>query len=92
MGFLWLGVGPLVAGSVVERFGLRWQAMLQGVTFSCHQMGSFLGALGGGIVFDLFGNYTMAVQSGVALGLGAGIVQIFVALTRPAGPRAPAPA
>ena len=30
MGFLWLGVGPLVAGSVVEMFGLRWQAMIQG--------------------------------------------------------------
>jgi hypothetical protein len=24
MGLLWLGVGPLVAGSVVEMFGLRW--------------------------------------------------------------------
>ncbi|MGE0807623.1 MAG: MFS transporter, partial [Burkholderiaceae bacterium] len=27
MGFLWLGVAPLIAGSVVEMFGLRWQAM-----------------------------------------------------------------
>jgi hypothetical protein len=33
MGFLWLGVGPLVAGSVVEMFGLRWQAMIQGLAF-----------------------------------------------------------
>lgn len=90
MGFLWLGVGPLVAGSVVERFGLRWQAMLQGVTFTCHQLGSFLGALGGGFVFDLFGNYDHAVRFGVALGLVAGVVQITVALMRP--PRAPLPA
>ncbi|WP_375688110.1 MFS transporter [Pseudooceanicola sp. LIPI14-2-Ac024] len=90
MGFLWLGVGPLVAGSVVERFGLRWQAMLQGVTFFCHQIGSFLGALGGGLVFDLFGNYTHAVQFGVTLGLVAGVVQIAVALAHP--PRAPMPA
>src|SRR5450631_1970962 len=28
MGFLWLGVGPLVAGAVVEMFGLQWQAMI----------------------------------------------------------------
>ena len=27
MGFLWLGVAPLVAGLVAEMFGLRWQAM-----------------------------------------------------------------
>jgi mannose-6-phosphate isomerase-like protein (cupin superfamily) len=41
MGFLWLGVGPLVAGSVVEMFGLRWQAMVQGLAFMSHQVGSF---------------------------------------------------
>ncbi|OWU86254.1 MFS transporter [Oceanicola sp. 22II-s10i] len=93
MGFLWLGVGPLIAGSVAERFGLRWQAMLQGVTFSFHQIGSFLGALGGGLVFDLFGNYDVAVKFGVSLGLFAGIVQIAVALSRRSGtPGAPQPA
>ncbi|MGR3320737.1 MAG: MFS transporter [Pseudooceanicola sp.] len=92
MGFLWLGVGPLVAGSVVERFGLRWQAMLQGVTFFSHQIGSFLGALGGGIVFDLFGAYDHALQFGIGLGLFAGVVQIAVALARPPAPRAPLPA
>src|SRR5258706_10932689 len=27
MGFLWLGVAPLVSGAVAEMFGLRWQAM-----------------------------------------------------------------
>ena len=48
MGFLWLGVSPLIAGSVAETFGLRWQAMLQGTAFMFHQAGSFLGALGGG--------------------------------------------
>src|ERR1700754_3815392 len=26
MGFMWLGVGPLVAGAVAEMFGLPWQA------------------------------------------------------------------
>src|SRR3546814_17141155 len=52
MGFLWLGVAPLVTGSVVEMFGLRWLPMLQGVTFFSHQIGSFLGAFGGGWVFD----------------------------------------
>ena len=52
MGFLWLGVGPLVAGAVAEMFGLQWQAMIQGLAFMSHQLGSFLGAYGGGLIYD----------------------------------------
>ena len=33
MGFLWLGVAPLVTGYIGETFGLRWQAMLGGIAF-----------------------------------------------------------
>lgn len=89
MGFLWLGVGPLVAGTIGETFGLRWQAMLGGVAFMSHQMGSFLGAYGGGVLFDRLGSYTLAWQVGVALGLSAGLVQMGFALARP--PRPPQP-
>ena len=89
MGFLWLGVGPLVAGSVVEMFGLRWQAMIQGVAFMSHQVGSFVGALGGGLLFDALGSYDLAWRLGVAMGLTAGIVQVAFALLRP--PPAPRP-
>ncbi len=89
MGFLWLGVGPLVAGSVVEMFGLRWQAMIQGVAFMSHQVGSFVGALGGGLLFDALGSYDLAWRLGVAMGLTAGIVQVAFALMRP--PPAPTP-
>ena len=71
MGFLWLGVGPLVAGAVAEMFGLRWQAMIQGLAFMSHQLGSFLGAYGGGLIYDALGSYTMAWRIGVALGLAA---------------------
>lgn len=80
MGFLWLGVAPLVTGSVVEMFGLRWLPMLQGVTFFSHQIGSFLGAFGGGWVFDTLGSYDLALQVGVGLGVTAGLVQILSAL------------
>ena len=82
MGFLWLGVAPLVAGAVAEMFGLRWLAMLQGVTFLSHQFGSFLGAFGGGWVFDTLGSYDLALQLGVGLGLFAGVVQILSTLIR----------
>jgi len=82
MGFLWLGVVPLMAGWIAERFGLRWQAMLSGVAFVSHQLGSFVGAYGGGLLFDLFGSYTAAWQGGVAIGLVAGIVQAAFAWER----------
>jgi predicted MFS family arabinose efflux permease len=83
MGFLWLGVGPLVAGSVVEMFGLRWQAMIQGVAFMSHQIGSFVGAFGGGLLFDSLGSYDLAWRLGVSIGLLAGLVQVSFALLRP---------
>ena len=80
MGFLWLGVAPLVTGYIGETFGLRWQAMLGGIAFMSHQLGSFLGALGGGLVFDAMGSYNRAVQVGVLLGLLAGLVQMAFSL------------
>jgi predicted MFS family arabinose efflux permease len=86
MGFLWLGVGPLVAGAVVEMFGLQWQAMIQGLAFMSHQLGSFVGAYGGGLIYDALGSYTMAWRIGVALGLAAGIIQVTFALLRPTEP------
>jgi predicted MFS family arabinose efflux permease len=86
MGFLWLGVGPLVAGAVAEMFGLKWQAMIQGLAFMSHQIGSFVGAFGGGLLYDALGSYTMAWRIGVALGLAGGIIQIAFALVRPSAP------
>ncbi len=85
MGFLWLGVVPLVAGSVAEMFGVRWQAMIQGLAFFGHQLGSFTGAFGGGVLYDWLGSYELAWRFGVGLGLLAGVVQIVVALVRPPG-------
>ena len=85
-GFLWLGVGPLVAGAVAEMFGLKWQAMIQGIAFVSHQLGSFIGAYGGGLIYDALGSYDMAWRTAVALGLTAGVVQIAFALLRPTEP------
>jgi predicted MFS family arabinose efflux permease len=94
MGFLWLGVAPLVAGLVAEYFGLRFQAMIQGIAFMSHQLGSFLGAFGGGVLFDLNGDYVLAWQLGVGMGLTAGAIQVAYALrgSPPAPDPRPAPA
>lgn len=91
MGFFWLGVSPLIAGSVIEMFGLRWQPMLQGVTFFVHQFGSFAGAFGGGFLFDMMGSYDLAWRLGVLIGAAAGTIQLIVALWRPPATAIPQP-
>ena len=76
MGSLWLGVVPLVSGLIVHLFGLRFMATLSGIAFMSHQVGSFLGAWGGGYIFNAFGNYDLAWQLSVGIGLAAGLFQM----------------
>src|SRR6185312_12454056 len=76
MGMLWLGVIPLVSGLVAEMFGTRYMATLLGISFVTHQVGSFIGAWGGGLIYDATGSYDRAWQIGVMIGLLAGAVQI----------------
>jgi MFS family permease len=76
MGMLWLSVAPLVSGLVAEMFGTRYMATLLGIAFVMHQVGSSLGAWGGGLIFDMFGSYDYAWRIGVLIGFTAGIVQI----------------
>ncbi len=77
MGMLWLSVAPLVSGLVAEMFGTRYMATLLGIAFVMHQVGSSLGAWGGGLIFDVTGSYDRAWQIGVLIGFTAGIVQIL---------------
>jgi predicted MFS family arabinose efflux permease len=78
MGTLWLGVIPLVNGLVVQLFGLRFLSTLTGIAFLSHQAGSFLGAWGGGYLFDLMGSYDLAWKIGVLIGLMAGTLQLLM--------------
>ncbi len=78
MGVLWLGVIPLVNGLVVQIFGLRYLSTLTGIAFLSHQAGSFLGAWGGGYLFDLMGSYDLAWKIGVIIGLIAGTMQLLM--------------
>jgi hypothetical protein len=78
MGTLWLGVIPLVNGLVVQLFGLRFLSTLTGIAFLSHQAGSFLGAWGGGYLFDLMGSYDLAWKIGAFVGLVAGTMQLLM--------------
>jgi MFS family permease len=77
MGMLWLSVAPLVSGLVAEMFGTRYMATLLGIAFVMHQVGSSLGAWGGGRIFDALGSYDRAWQTGVLIGFAAGLIQIL---------------
>jgi hypothetical protein len=41
-----------------------------------------MGAFGGGLIYDTFGSYNLALQIGVIVGLVAGITQASFALFR----------
>ena len=78
MGLLWWpGLAPLIGGLVADIFGTRYLATLLGVSFVVHQVGSSLGAWGGGLIFDLSGSYEPAWQIGTLIGFAAGVVQIL---------------
>ncbi|MBX2806610.1 MAG: MFS transporter [Hyphomicrobiales bacterium] len=69
LGFLWLGTIPLTTGLIVIFFGPRWLSMLYGIVFFSHQIGSFLGAWLGGVVFDAYQSYDMLWLMSVAVSL-----------------------
>ncbi|MBI1943982.1 MAG: MFS transporter [Betaproteobacteria bacterium] len=75
MGFLWLGVAPLVTGIIGRVFGLTHFNTLYGIVFFSHQVGSFFGAWMGGLVFDRFGNYNFGWGALIAVGLTAFTLQ-----------------
>lgn len=83
MGSLWLGVIPLVNGLVAQLFGLRFMATLTGIAFLSHQVGSFVGAWGSGLIFDHLGNYDMAWKGAVIIGLIAGSAQMLMNVRPP---------
>lgn len=76
MGALWLGVVPLLNGLVIHLFGLRYVATLTGLAFFSHQVGSFIGAWGGGLIYTAMGSYEWAWKSAVIIGILAGLAQM----------------
>lgn len=83
MGFLWLGVAPLMSGVIGRMFGLTHFNTLYGVSFFSHQLGSFAGAWMGGLAYTLTGNYSVAWGALIAIGIIAFTLQ-WTADDRPA--------
>lgn len=79
IGFLWLGTVPLTSGVVAQIFGLRYLATLAGIVSLWHQVGAFLGAWLGGLVYDLAGSYDVVWWVSIALGLFAAVIHLPIA-------------
>ena len=57
IGLLYLVTVPLTSGLVAQIFGVKALATLYGIVFLSHQLGSFLGAWLGALVYDSTGSY-----------------------------------
>jgi len=76
LGLLWLSTVPLTSSLVGTFFGPTWMAMLYGIAFLSHQLGSFLGVWMAGRLFDMTKSYDAMWWISVGLGVFAGVVHL----------------
>ena len=69
IGLLWLSTVPLTSALVGVMFGPRYMATLFGIVFFSHQIGGFLGAWLGGVLFDETGSYSLVWWISIGLGV-----------------------
>jgi predicted MFS family arabinose efflux permease len=78
MGLLWLSTVPPTNALVAQIFGVHFMGMLGGFVFLSHQVGSFLGAWLGGVLYDGTGSYDVVWWIAVALGVFAALINLPV--------------
>ena len=75
-GYLWLSTIPPTNGIISQVFGTKYLAMLYGLVFFSHQIGSFFGAYLGGYFYDQYGSYDYAWYLSIALSFFATVVHL----------------
>jgi MFS family permease len=78
MGLLWLSTVPPTNAVVAQIFGIQHLSMLSGFVFFSHQIGSFLGAWMGAVIFDANKSYDVMWYIIIALGLFGGLINMPV--------------
>jgi predicted MFS family arabinose efflux permease len=76
MGLLWLSTVPPTSGLVALMFGTRYMAMLYGFVFFSHQVGGFLGAWLGGVMYERTGSYEIMWWLSILFCIGSGLINI----------------
>jgi predicted MFS family arabinose efflux permease len=80
MGLTWLGTVPLTNAVIMRFFGIGNLGVLFGVCFLSHQVGSFLGAWGGGISYEFAGSYTPMWTLEIIVSFGAALLNLPIRL------------
>ncbi len=91
MGLMWLSTVPPTSGLVSLMFGTRWLATLYGFAFFSHQVGGFLGAFLGGVLYEKTGSYNIVWWLAVAFGLLSAVINLPI-VEKPVMRAAPAAA
>jgi MFS family permease len=78
MGLLWLSTVPPTNAVVAQIFGIQHLSMLSGFVFFSHQIGSFLGAWMGAVIFDANKSYDVMWYIIIALGIFGGLINLPV--------------
>ncbi|MGO4387191.1 MFS transporter [Microvirga sp. 2YAF29] len=76
IGLLWLSTVPPTSSLVMLMFGTRYMAMLYGFAFFSHQVGGFLGVWLGGILYEVYGNYSLVWWLSIALGIASALINL----------------
>lgn len=76
MGLLWLSTVPPTSGLVSLMFGTRWLATLYGFAFFSHQVGGFLGAWMGGVLYERTGSYDIVWWLAVVFGILSAVINL----------------
>ena len=76
IGVVWLSAVPPTNGIIALMFGTRWLATLAGFAFFSHQVGGFLGAWLGGVVFDRTGSYDPIWWLSILLGVLSALINM----------------
>lgn len=76
IGATWLGTVPLTLGVLTQIFGVRYIGMLFGLVFLGHQIGGFLGAWLGGVLYDRTQSYSWMWAISIGLGLASVLLNL----------------
>jgi predicted MFS family arabinose efflux permease len=76
LGLTWLATVPPTAALVGKLFGIRYLATLFGLTLLSHQIGGFLGAYLGGLVFEANNDYQWMWWADIGLSALAALINL----------------
>ena len=78
IGLLWTGTVPLTNGLVADLWGRRNLAFLFGLVYVGHQIGAFVGAWAGGMIFDRTGSFVWVWAATVLGGVLAAVCHLLL--------------